>query len=88
MKEFILVYLPWLMSCVNLMCTFLDGKKYRYSPLIKAINQINWFTWIYLSQNWGFMPLTIVVTVLYIRNHFLWTKKSPEVSMERKLDWT
>lgn len=75
MKESIIMGLPWIMSLWSLTGSYLDGKKYKYSPLIKFFGQGLWLIWIPLTGNWGFLPLAILLTVIYYRNHLLWTKK-------------
>ena len=74
MKQLLVFGMPFLISLISLGASFLDGKKYMYSPAIKLANQFLWVFWIYISKNWGFMPLAIILIPIYYRNHLLWTR--------------
>lgn len=66
--------LPWLLSCGTFVHMLLIGNKYRYCWLFGIGLQTIWLTWILMSSNYGFLPLTIGLFVLYIRNHIVWDK--------------
>lgn len=76
MNQMIVTYLPWFMSIVTIYMTFQAGNKNRWSWLIGLCNQVFWLTWIIASASWGLLPMTIVLTGLYLRNHMLWFRSS------------
>lgn len=66
--------LPWLISGLSILSTILQGNLWKNVWLLNFGVQIIYLIWIFETQNYGFLPLTIVLMVLYIRNHFKWSK--------------
>lgn len=79
MVEFIVKYLPWLLSASSIYTMILVGNLNKKSWLLGLWNQVLWLTWIVLSESWGFLPMNLAIWVVYTRNHFRW-KRIPEVS--------
>lgn len=78
MTAYITIYLPWLLSCINIYHSFLAGSLNRNAWLIALANQCLWFTWIVASGSWGFMPLNLCLWAIYLRNHFKWRTMNDE----------
>jgi hypothetical protein len=72
MKEIITIYLPYLMSAITIYTMFLAGDKKKGAWVVGLINQIFWFTWVFTTQNWGLLPMTIAITIVYFRNYLKW----------------
>lgn len=66
--------LPWCLSAAAVFSTYHVGKKTRWIFLFKLFAQIGWFYWIAATDNWGFLAMNLMFSVLYIRNHILWTR--------------
>lgn len=75
-KTIVLTYLPWLLSAITIWMTVLAGNKHRSAWAIGFINQALWLLWILLSHNWGFLPMNIILIVLYARNHLKWYRST------------
>jgi hypothetical protein len=75
MKEILINYGPWGLSCITVILTMLQGDKYKYAWLLTLINQALWLTWILLSKTYGFLPLNIAMWIMCFRNHFKWVKE-------------
>jgi len=72
MRQYIVEYLPWLLSVVTLYMTFLQGEKKAAGWLVGLANQVLWLAWIAASTSWGLLPLNIGLSVLFIRNWMKW----------------
>lgn len=71
-KAIVLTYLPWLLSAITIWMTVLAGNQHRNAWAIGFINQTLWLLWIVLSQSWGFLPMNLVLSAVYARNHLKW----------------
>lgn len=65
--------LPWVLSVGTLIIHWLAGNKWKYTYLLGLGNQAIWFLWVFMSENYGFLPLNIFLSLIYIRNHIRWT---------------
>lgn len=72
MKDFLINYLPWVLSALTIWQTLLAGNKHKLAWLLALGNQALWFSWIVLSSNWGLLPMNIALWILYFRNHLKW----------------
>lgn len=70
--SFIAQWLPWLLSAITIASTVLTGNKHRSAWLLSLGGQAGWLVYILAAQAWGFLPLTLTLTVLYWRNHLKW----------------
>lgn len=68
----LIIILPWVLSASTLWMKISTGNKSRHAWLHGLINQAIWFVWIPVSHNWGLLPMTIGLTIIYVRNHFKW----------------
>ena len=74
MKEWIIIYLPYLLSLITLYNMFLAGNKSKYTWIIWLINQALWLVWILLTESYWLLPMNIGLWVIYYRNHLKWNK--------------
>jgi hypothetical protein len=72
MVQFLAHYMPWLLSAITIVATELLGRKWRWAWAISLGNQALWLVWIAASSNWGFLPLTFILSIQYLRNHVRW----------------
>lgn len=66
------VYLPYVLSCITIYTAVLAGDKNRFTWVLGGLNQVLWFVWIYFTESWGFLPMNVVLTAVYLRNHVKW----------------
>lgn len=74
MREFITFYLPWLMSAWTIALNLLAGNKVPWAWTFGLASQALWSLWILASGQWGFLPMNIMLWVVYYRNHRLWMR--------------
>jgi hypothetical protein len=53
----------------------LAGKKHTYTWHIGLLCQGFWFFWIFNVGEWGLLPLTIIITIIYVKNLFGWNNE-------------
>jgi len=70
--------IPWLLSANTLTLTYLVGNKSNAGWLLGVIGQAMWFLFIFVWQAWGFLPMSIGLTVLYARNLIKWHREKNE----------
>ena len=75
MQELITTLLPWLLSAGGMLTMWLSGNKSLWAWRISLCNQVLWFTWIYLTANYGFIPVTVMVIFIASRNLRKWKKE-------------
>jgi hypothetical protein len=73
-QNYIVEYLPWLLSCITIWMTLMAGNLHRNAWLIGLGNQFLWLVWIGAAGTWGFLPLNAALWVVYMRNHLRWSK--------------
>lgn len=64
--------LPWIMSAITIYTMWLAGDKKKLAWKIGLFNQILWAMFIYQTQAWGLLPMTIAITFTYARNLYKW----------------
>lgn len=74
MKEFIITYLPWLLSAITIYSMLLAGNKRKGAWLVGLCNQALWLVYIVLTQAWGLLPMNLALWIVYGRNYFKWSK--------------
>lgn len=72
MTDFIIKYLPFLLSAITIYMMLLAGNKKRFSWLVGLLNQFLWLIWIVLSNSWGLLPMNIALWIVYSRNYLKW----------------
>jgi hypothetical protein len=73
MKLFIEV-LPWFLSVLTIWMVVLQGDKSPRAWVVGCANQCGWLLWVMLTDTWGFLPMTVVLSALYVRNYFKWRR--------------
>ena len=68
--------IPWITSAVTLYSMFLLGHKKWYGWLIGLANQSLWLTTIFMFKEWGLLPLTACLIVLYAHNLRRWRREA------------
>lgn len=71
-----MTYLPWLMSAITIYMTVLAGNKSHHSWAVGLVNQVLWIIWIITTANYGFLPMTVTLCIVYARNHIKWMKET------------
>lgn len=74
--------LPWVLSAITIYQSYLVGNKDVRGWVLSLVNQVLWFVWVIGSGTWGFLPLNIALTAIYIRNYRKW--KNEEFSRARR----
>lgn len=72
MAEFLIKFLPWILSANTLYVMFLAGNKRKGAWLLGLLGQALWLLWIVLAEAWGLLPMNIGLWVIYFRNHIKW----------------
>lgn len=72
MKQFIITYLPYLLSAITIYQFLLAGNKKKNAWLIALGNQFLWLVWIILTASWGLIPMNLALWVVYTRNYIKW----------------
>lgn len=65
-------YLPWFLSCCTVTSSWFAGDKKLMAIKISLFGQVFWSIWCVASATWGFIPLNLVLWVMYIRNYRKW----------------
>jgi len=65
-------HLPWLLSVITLTQLWITGNMHRHAWTLGLANQALWFTWIFYTKNWGFLPMNIGLCFVMFRNHRKW----------------
>lgn len=66
--------LPWLTSAVTLYGMWVIGNKKWYGWLVGLGNQALWIATSIAFAEWGLLPLSACLVVLYTRNLIRWRK--------------
>lgn len=72
MRQSIVTYIPWLLSCITIYMTLLAGNKHRHAWAVGLVGQALWLVWIVATKAWGLLPLNAALWVVYARNHMKW----------------
>lgn len=74
MKIFVFIFGIGL-SCSTLWMKIQTGNKSKHAWAHGLVNQGLWFLYIPLTHSWGLLPMTIGLSIIYIRNHFKWNRE-------------
>jgi hypothetical protein len=80
MKDFLISFLPWVMSVYTMFLVWQTGNKWRYVWLLNLSNEAIWLLWIILSKTWGLLPINLFMWFVSIRNHIKWSNESKTIS--------
>lgn len=70
--NYIVIYMPWLLSVITIYMTVLAGNKNKFAWAVGLFNQLLWLLWILCSENYGLLPMNLALWVVYCRNHLRW----------------
>jgi hypothetical protein len=73
--DFIVIYLPVLLSAITIYMTVLAGNKSKHAWAVGLVNQLLWLIWILCSGNYGLLPMNIALWIVYARNHVKWSNE-------------
>lgn len=63
-----------MLSAITIYQSVLVGNKDLNGWRLALANQCLWFVWVVGSGTWGFLPLNLALTTVYIRNYRLWKR--------------
>lgn len=69
------VVLPWLLSAITIWMNVAAGNRRPGAWAIGLVGQLGWLVWIYLTANWGFLPMNFALWIVYGRNHLKWQRE-------------
>jgi len=72
MVVFLAWALPYLLSLATVTSMILAGNKRREAWALGLATQAVWLLWAWCAGQWGFLPLTAAITVIYWRNWRKW----------------
>lgn len=76
-----LTILPYLLSVWTLCAMWLAGSNPRHGWYMALAGQVLWFAYTWAADAWGFLPLNIGLTFVYLRN-FAKAAKRPDTTWE------
>jgi hypothetical protein len=63
-------------SFFTILSMFLAGRKDWRAWAVGLGNQVLWLGLIVESENWGLLPLTVVLSVIYFKNLVAWRREA------------
>lgn len=72
LREFVLLYLPYILSAIGVFMILKAGDMRRYAWIIGIAAQVLWFIWIMTSENYGFLFQNVALVIVYARNYYKW----------------
>lgn len=78
MREQLIHIFPWVLSAETIVMMYMTGNKNKNGWLLGIFLQILWFIYIFIAKVWGFLPITIAMCGITIRNYYLWDKEDGE----------
>ena len=67
--------IPWVCSALALASIYLMGNRSLWGPGIALSGQLPFFIYIALTDAWGFVPASVVATILHARNFWKWHRE-------------
>lgn len=64
--------LTYILSMMTIISLLLAGNMKKEAWLIGLANQALWLVWIFMTKNWGFIPMNAALWVVHFRNYHLW----------------
>lgn len=68
----------WLLTLVGLVGFFLAGRKVWWCWYINIANQILWFTYATITEQWGFILGAFAYLFVFTKNAIAWTREHRE----------
>jgi hypothetical protein len=85
-RELIALHGAWFLSALTILVTIATGMKNKNAWALGLTSQALWLLWIWATKQWGLLPLTFVLIVLYARNHVLWNRAEAERDVNAGVD--
>jgi hypothetical protein len=76
MLEFIIMFLPWLLSVLTILSMHYAGKKKVLGWKIALLNSGLWLIWILATGTWGLLPMNLALWYVYGKNYYEWRKEA------------
>ena len=73
--DFIINYLPYLLSAITVYIYLLAGNKDKKVWVVALASQVLWLIWIVAVKSWGLLPGNIALWIVFFRNYFKWEKE-------------
>lgn len=70
----------WVLTLVGLAGFFLAGKKVWWCWYVNIANQILWFTYALITEQWGFLVGVFAYLFVFVKNAYEWTREHFEES--------
>lgn len=64
--------MPWLLSVLTVWSMYVAGLRKRSAWVIGIANQALWMVWIFMTGQWGLLPATVVLMIVFVRNLIAW----------------
>lgn len=64
----------WAVSAIGILGFYLAGKKIWWAWYVNIANQVLWFVFAVVTQQWGFLLATFFYMAIFTRNAYLWTR--------------
>lgn len=87
MQFFLLVVMPWVLSACTIAVNLMAGGKHRHTWALALIGQLGWTAWIAAAGEWGFVPMNVVLWVVYARNHMRWVGEKARTHAGWEKQW-
>lgn len=71
-------YGNYIITAVGLLGFFLAGKKIWWAWYVNIANQILWFIYGWVTDQWGFVVGTLAYTIVFVKNAYSWTRERGE----------
>ena len=67
-------YWGWILSILGLIGFYLTGKKIWWGWWVNVGAQTVWYAYAIVTQQWGFLVMTTMYTIIFTKNAVEWTK--------------
>lgn len=71
--------LTWILTIVGLTGFFLAGRKIWWAWYVNIANQLIWFAYAVITQQWAFLIGVAVYTVVFTQNAIKWTRDRNDI---------
>lgn len=74
-------YWGWILSVLGLVGFYVTGKKIWWGWWVNVGGQVVWYAYSIITQQWGFLVMTTMYTIIFTKNAIEWTKehRAPQV---------
>lgn len=76
-EYFIRHHFTWVLSAATISMAYLSGIRHPRTWEVAMVGQACWSLWIFVREDWGLVPMNVVLWYLYIKNYFQWKKNPP-----------